>query len=393
MASGGRHQHRPTSAGGAGPTRPTRPKGEGSVYRRADGVWVAALTVQGRKHVRYARTQREAREHLRAMRAQAGLGRLAAPSAMTLADWVAAWLGMVEGERRPSTVRTYKQTLTPLVGRLGGERVKLHRLSSAAILRALSELRREGMGTRRLQLAHAALRACLEAAVRLGELPDNPARHVPKPTHVPGERRVWSREETARFVRVASASRLRYAPLVLLLLGGGLRLSEALAATWDDLDLRAGTVRITRAVVWAGSRAGEGPPKTRSGARTVTLPGWALAALQRLPRPVQGGPLFRTGGGKPPGQSALRETMRRLCERARVQTLRLHDLRHQHASLLIAEGLPVPEVAARLGHSSPGVTMSVYAHQVRRAGQDRAVAALERLAGEGLAEPGGNAIP
>jgi integrase len=387
MASGGR----PT--GGAGPSGPTRPKGEGSVYQRADGVWVAALTVQGRKHVRYARTQREAREHLRAMRAQAGLGRLAAPSAMTLADWVAAWLGMVEGERRPSTLRTYRQVLPPLVERLGGARMKLHRLTPAAILRALGELRREGMGTRRLQLAHAALRASLEAAVRLGELPDNPVRRVPKPRHTPAERRVWTAEETARLVRVASASRLRYAPLVLLLLGGGLRLGEALALTWDDLDLAAGVVTIRRALVWAGATPHLGPPKTKSGERTVMLPGWALTALTRLPRPLGGGFVFRTAGGRPPTEGTLRRTLTQLCEAANVPVLRPHDLRHQHASLLLAEGLPVPEVAARLGHGSPGVTLAVYAHQVRRAGADRAAQALERLAGEGLAEPGGNALP
>jgi integrase len=363
------------------------------VYRRADGVWVAALTVQGRKHVRYARSRAEARERLRAMRAQAGLGRLAAPSAMTLADWVERWLALVEPERRPSTVRTYKQTLTPLVGRLGGARVKLHRLTPAAILRALSELRREGMGTRRLQLAHAALRACLETAVQMGELADNPVRRVPKPRHTPAERRVWTAEETARLVRVASASRLRYVPLLLLLLGGGLRLSEALALTWDDLDLAAGVVTIRRALVWAGATPHLGPPKTRSGARQVPLPSWTLTALTRLPRPVGGGFVFRTAGGRPPTEGAVRQTLRALCEAANVPALRLHDLRHQHASVLIAEGLSVPEVAARLGHGSPGVTMAVYAHHVRRAGGDRAVAALERLAGEGLAEPGGTALP
>jgi integrase len=385
MASGGR----PT--GGAGSTRPTRPKGEGSVYQRADGVWVAALTVQGRKHVRYARTQREAREHLRALRAQAGMGRLAAPSSLTIAEWARVWMGMVEGERRPSTVRTYKQALTPLVGRLGA--VRLHRLAPAAILRALGELRREGMGTRRLQLAHAALRACLETAVQMGELPDNPLRRVPKPRHTPAERRVWTAEETARLVRVASASRLRYAPLVLLLLGGGLRLGEALALSWDDLDLAAGVVTIRQALVWAGATPHLGPPKTKSGERTVALPGWALTALTRIPRPVGGGFVFRTVGGRPPTEGTLRRTLTRLCEAANVPVLRLHDLRHVHASLLLSEGLPVPEVAARLGHSSPGVTLTVYAHHVRRAGADRAAQALERLAGEGLAEPGGNAIP
>jgi integrase len=348
------------------------------VYQRADGLWVAALKVQGRKLVRYARSRTEARERLRALLVQAGTGRLSAPSRLTLADWVARWLAMVEPDRRPATMRSYRQVLPPVLTRLGG--VKLHRLTPAAVSLALAELRRQGMGTRQLQLAHATLRACLEAAVRLGELADNPVRHVPKPTHVPGERRVWSREETARFVRAASESRLRYAPLLLLLLGGGLRLSEALAVTWDDLDLQTGTVRITKAVVWAGARAHAGPPKSRSGERQLTLPSWALAALGRLPRPVQGGPLFRTAGGNPPGETALRWTMRRLCERAGVPTVRLHDLRHQHASVLIAEGLPVPEVAARLGHSSPSVTLSVYAHHVRRTGGDRAAAALERLA-------------
>ncbi len=341
---------------------------------------MAAVKVQGRKHVRYAKTRQEARERLAELLVRAGTGRLSAPSSLTLQDWAARWLALVAPERRPATLRTYTQTLGPVLKRLG--RVRLSRLTPGGIALALAELRTAGMGTRQVQLAYATLRACLEQAVRLGELADNPAARVEKPRHEPGARRPWTPEETAWFVRVASESELRYAPLLLLLLGGGLRLSEALALRWEDIDFAHGTARIDKALVWAGSRPHLGPPKSRAGERTVTLPSWALGALARLPRPMGGGPVFVTAGGRPPGEGAARRTLRRLCEQAGLPVLRPHDLRHQHASLLLAEGLALTEVSARLGHASPTVTLAVYAHHLKRR-EDRAVRAMERLASPG----------
>jgi integrase len=72
------------------------------------------------------------------------------------------------------------------------------------------------------------------------------------------------------------------------------------------------------------------------------------------------------------------------CRAAGAPQVRVHDLRHLHASLLLADGLPVPAVAARLGHASPAVTMTVYAHALK--GQDaQAAQAVEALLGRAAA--------
>lgn len=348
--------------------------GVGSVYQRADGKWVAAVKVNGRKVVRYATSQRAARERLKELLAQAALGRLSAgpASRLTLAEWVAAWVAMVEPHRRPSTVRTYRQVLTPLLAELGP--VRLSRLTPARLTLAFARLRRT-MGSRRQQLAYATLHTCLAAAVRLGELPDNPLRKVSKPAHTPAARRWWAAAEYARFVRVAAASRRRYAPLLLLLATTGLRLSEALAITWADV--RDGVVHVTKALTWAGGEAHLGPPKSVSGRRTVALPAVTVAALDSLPRPLGGGPVFCTRTGRPPGPGAVRNTLVALCHEANVPPVTVHGLRHAYASLLLHSGLSVPEVAAVLGHGSPGVTMAVYAHVMGAPGR-RAAEAVER---------------
>lgn len=353
--------------------------GVGSVYQRADGRWVAAVKVNGRKVVRYAPTRRAARERLAALVAQAALGRLsgsgsAGPaSRLTLGEWVAAWLAMVEPHRRPATMRTYRQVLRPVVTELGA--VRLSRLTPARLELAVSRLRRT-MGSRRLQLAYATLHTCLAAAVRLGELPDNPLRAVARPAHTPAERRWWTPAEYARFVSVVAGSRRRYAPLVLLLATSGLRLSEALALTWADVDLLAGEARITRALVWAGTTAHLGPTKSRSGQRVVALPAVTVSALAALPRPIGGGPVFRTRTGRPPTPGVVRQTLRALCAEAGVPPCTPHGLRHLAASLLLRSGLSVPEVAATLGHATPATTLHVYSHVLGPA-VDRARAALE----------------
>ena len=70
------------------------------------------------------------------------------------------------------------------------------------------------------------------------------------------------------------------------------------------------------------------------------------------------------------------EELRKECERLGLPKMTMHGLRHLHGSLLLAEGLPVPEVSQRLGHSSPAITMAIYAHALR---QDRAAEVMERV--------------
>jgi len=362
------------------PRSSRRSYGRGSVYRRSsDGRWVATLPLGGRRLTRYARSEKEARAALALLRQEAQAGTLTPPTPLTLAAWVAQDLALQATTLRPSTLRTYRQVLAPLLALLGT--VRLHRLTPAQLATALVALRQRGMGSRRLQLARACLSASLQRAVTLGVLPRNPAARVPRPQHAPRERPVWGVAEMRRFLAVARASRRQHAPLLVFLLGTGCRFSEACGLRWHDLDLAAGTARIERAVVWTGNATWTvEQPKTRAGLRTLSLPPFVVATLRGLPRPLADEAwVFTSRTGTPPTPSAVLKTLTALCQEAEVPVVTVHGLRHSHASVLVASGVPLKEAQRRLGHARASVTLDIYSHALVPDAQ--AAAAVERALG------------
>lgn len=347
----------------------------GSVYQRKDGRWCAAIMVSGKRVYRYGTTRREAQQQLTALLVAVRGQTLTLPSKLTLAQWVAQWLAMLEGERRPSTLKTYRDTLRPILERLGG--MRLDKLSPPGLALAFGDLRKGGIGSRRIQQGYTVLHTCLGTAVRLGILAVNPLDRVTRPMHQPKKRRIWTEPEAARFIEVVTVSRHRYAPLLLLLVGGGLRVSEGLALTRDDLDRRAGTLSVSKALVWSGQHATLQPTKSEAGTRVIALPAMILEAIARIPCPPDGtAPIFRTKGDLPPGQTVLRQTMRALCKRAGVPCIRIHDLRHVHGSVLVAAGVDLASVSKRLGHSKVTTTANIYTHALRP--DSRAAAAFDQ---------------
>jgi integrase len=172
---------------------------------------------------------------------------------------------------------------------------------------------------------------------------------------------------------------------------GGLRVSEATALRWCDFDFQAGTVRVERAVHRVGGAWVFCPPKTRAGHRVVHLPAQALEVLKRARlvavqralasgRPWQEEDLaFQAFGGGPLHRRAVQRAMRTLARRGGLppEGARPHALRHLHASALLTNGLGLAEVSRRLGHASPAITASVYAHCVSE--DHRAAELVERL--------------
>lgn len=154
---------------------------------------------------------------------------------------------------------------------------------------------------------------------------------------------------------------------------------------WGDVELAAGTIRVARSLGWVKNKPFIKEPKSRAGRRTVTLPRFALAALaahrEEVVRagPASGPAFCSSTGGYLDKKNVLNRYFRPAAKRANAAEaerataagepadlipvgLRFHDLRHSHASGLIASGLSVKAVSARLGHADVAVTLRVYAH-------------------------------
>jgi integrase len=169
----------------------------------------------------------------------------------------------------------------------------------------------------------------------------------------------------------------------------GARSGELLALTWEDVDFDAAEIHIRRGVTWARTREDKekgikGPryfaPKNNTSRRSVEMPAELGAALKRWKLqcpPSRDALVFPKADGFPMHRKVLSDVgLLPALKRAELRHFGVHALRHFFASELIRRGYPPTEVAARLGHSSPMVTMTVYARWYRGATSD----AVSRLA-------------
>jgi integrase len=221
---------------------------------------------------------------------------------------------------------------------------------------------------------HALLSAILRAAVDQGLRPDNPAARAKLSRGLHREGVFLSSEEFDALLRFIPDE---HRPLVVFLAGTGCRWGEATALRWSDLNLKAATptVRIERAWKRTGHGAVElGPPKSPRSRRTISLPPEVVAELPERGKPSdliftapRGGMVWHGRFNADvwrPAVAAANDVER--CAELGVAPIgkepNIHDLRHTHASWLIAGGAPLPFVQARLGHEKIDTTVGTYGH-------------------------------
>jgi integrase len=236
----------------------------------------------------------------------------------------------------------------------------------------------EGLSPRTVRYLHTIIHGILGRAVRDGLLARNPADAATPPTAKEAkapEMHPWDARQLAAFLGWAEGKAQNYA-LWHTLAMTGMRRGEAPALRWRDVDLDAGTVSVRRSagmVRVAGEGADVVEGSTKSGKPCVVdLDDQAAAVLRAWKRErgsmalqlvTPGSLVFGDIEGRHRNPEHVSRQFRRDLERCgTVSAIRLHDLRHGHATILLTAREPVHVVSQRLGHASPLVTMTVYAH-------------------------------
>jgi len=343
------------------------------------------------------RTRKEAEAALATALTAAHGGYLADPGRLTVGDFLTEWLDG-RSKLRPTTARAYASHVDVyLVPRLG--HFRLAALQPTHITAMLKDLRKSGSRGRPLrpstvQRIHATLRAALNNAVRRGLLHGNPARLVelePAKRPIP---RIWSSEELQLFLDHSRSDHLHV--LFRLIAYTGLRRGEAVGLRWSEVDLDEGTLRVVRQRVQMGKRTEVSEPKTQAGRRIVNLDVATCTAL-RDHRASQlndtlhptdslvsgSASLFMHDDGSELKPDYVTRRFQSLAKSAGLPIVRLHDLRHAHASHGLAAGIPIKVMQDRLGHSSALITSDLYTHvlpAVHADAAERIAAALSRRA-------------
>jgi integrase len=343
------------------------------VYRRGSR-YVVVYRRDGRQHRRSVATLVQARSLRRRLDAE----RAERMRGVTLHAYALRWVGRHAGSGHDTvnerTRTEYRRLLDTYALAYFDPELALADIDHAALQGFVGWLTlRPGsagarLSDRSIRNALTPLRRCLEQAVADGVLERNPAERLVLPRRRAGkpyrfdERRFLTRAQLARLIAELPP---RWRPPLRLLASTGLRISEAIALRWSDMELAADPprLRVRRAIV-AGQLTA---PKSRYGIRAVPLSRSLAAELRRLRQPDVGEDelVFPAGNGAPLSPGNLRNrVLAPAAARAGVPWASFHTLRHTCAALLVAAGASPLRLQRWMGHHSPAYTLEAYGHLI-----------------------------
>lgn len=318
-------------------------------------------------------TRREAQAFLAETVAGLQTGRFTEPSKLTLADYLLnRWIPGRAGSLRPSTLDSYRRLIERrLVPSLG--HVRLQHLSPDHLDVFYAELLAAGLAAKTVRNMHTLLHKALRDAVRKDLVPRNVADAADPPRLAqPGENEMstWSIDEVRTFFVAIADHPLGVA--YTLAVTTGMRRGEILGLRWSDLDLPSRRLTVGHTILSVGYMITEGSPKTVRGRRTIVLDMDTVRLLEqyRAIRPPRARPalardlVFVRDDGWPVHPDYFSQTFDRTVKRLGLTRIRLHDMRHTHATLGLAAGIPVKIMSERLGHATTAFTQDVYMHSI-----------------------------
>ncbi len=292
---------------------------------------------------------------------------------ITFGNYAERWLGLIVHSVKPRTLESYRNTLRlHLLPTFGG--MKLRQLHKGWVKAFLAKKLASGLSRNSVRIIHATLRALLNAAVDDGVLLSNPAdrlgrqlRLAKPPKARQEEIKAMTQDQLSAFLAKTVDIDRRFYPLFLLLARSGLRIGEALAVKWEDLNFVDREIRLVRA--FSGGRIET--PKSGHG-RTVDMSQQLAKALlrlqterkaERLRRGWKDMPawVFYSQAGTPLDLSKVEKAFKRVLKAAGLPLhFTPHSLRHSFASFLLRQGESPAYVQRQLGHASIQLTVDTY---------------------------------
>ena len=402
--------------------------GAGSIRQRADGLWEARFVAGHdpgtgkpiRKSV-YGRTQKEVRQKLAQSVAAVDNADYFEPSKMTLSQWLDIWIADYFNDKKYQTAKTYKSNVKNHIKPSLGA-TKLSQLQPHTIQRFYNELlaaggkvpRRDNAGkivkkdgvvvydpaplsAKTVRNIHGTLTKALSVAVDIGYLRHNPADRVTLPRVEKHELETLNDDLVKAFLSAAAADPLEIALKVILFTG--LRESEALGLTWDCVDFKAGSIKISKQLLKRKKEDGGTivVNYTKSDKKRVLKPApfvmdllsrqWKEQTIKRVKTGEawegwqssaerEAGLVFTTDTGKYVSQSSIRYHFKKVAKQIGIPDYRVHDLRHTFAVLSLQNGDDIKTVQDNLGHATAAFTLDVYGHVSERM-KDESAARME----------------
>jgi integrase len=296
---------------------------------------------------------------------------------------------------RESTKRAYASHVNVyFVPRIGS--IALQELDKADVRKLFADLAAHGGSRKVLSAAtirriFATLRVAINTALADDLIVRSPLLGLKLAIPRKPEIQVWSAQEIRFFLDGIVDERLH--PLYVFMAMTGVRRGEAAGLRWCDVDLDAQRASIRRQITQNGRILMDGAPKTRSGSRSISLDDHTVAVLRRhrvrqASERLAWGPayadkdlVFAREDGLPVRPEYIGTLFNRLQKEVGMRHIRLHDLRHSHATLMLTQGISAKVVSERLGHSTISLTLDTYSHVLPSMGEEAAQQAADAVFG------------
>lgn len=348
-------------------------------YVMKDGKFYARVTYtdslgKRRQIWRQAENKTDARNKADEIRRQLQTGSQSFEYRGTLDSYLDKWLESKAHKISSRTLEDYKGLLRLHIRPALGTK-KLSAIRPLQIQEMVNALIAKGLSPRTVRYTHAVLSRSLNQAVKWGLITKNPAPLVELPKQTRKEMRVLDQDQAKRFL--AQASQDRFSLAFHLAVITGMRPEEYLALQWPDIDLQKNTLTVQRTLVWERwtNKWYFGEPKTARSRRTIPIPAGLTKSLATLKaqqgeRRLQLGEQYQNNNlvfaSKVGTPVSIRNFERRhfkpILKQADLPDIRLYDLRHTCATLLLLAGENPKVVSERLGHASIVLTLDTYSH-------------------------------
>ncbi len=321
-----------------------------------------------------------------------------APTKASVRDYLKKeWLPAVKATIRPSTYNSYVQHVEcHIVPHIGS--VKLAKLSGSQVNALYGKLAqsgtkdgKKGLSPMTIHHVHTCLHKACKDAVRWGRLSRNPLDAADPPRKKGDgtkEMKTWSAEQLRAFLGAVADDRL--AALWHTIAFTGMRRGEAIGVRWSDVDLQNGRLSVRRALIPTNREVVVSEPKTVKGRRVVALDAATVEVLKvqaarQLDEQkewddawIETGLVFTAENGEALDPESVSRWWRQAVKKTMLPKIRLHDLRHTHATLALQAGIHPKVVSERLGHATVSITLDTYSHAIP-AMQEEAAALIAGL--------------
>jgi len=347
-----------------------RPKGSGE--------WWIFIDYRGkRKAKKIGKDKKLALEMARKIEAKLTLGEFGIteerPKVPTFKECAEKWLyAYIKALRRQSTFERYQDILRRYILPVFGNK-PIDEIKRGEIRELLLRLYHKGLSRSTVCLVRDVISGPLSFAVDEELIPVNPASGITKKLQLRRDRRIeiepLTKEEVAVFLETCQTHAPEHYPFFLTAFRTGLRLGELLGLQWADVDWHGRFIRVSRSY-----KTGRLTPTKTGKVRRVDMSDYLIDVLKTLYTARKREALKEGKGevsgfifhrsGKPMEQNHIRRVFKRLLAKAGLREIRLHDIRHTFASLLLSDGASPVYVKEQMGHSSIQITVDIYGHLI-----------------------------